>query len=270
MRREVLVLAVCITMLTVGCSRLERLSIIRPTAERGDFTQVTPVPDVSDKRRKQVPSSAAALLASATEYYRAGQMDLAARDGRQALKVDPRSGDAHSLLAAVDAARGDAASAGEHYRQAVSLSPSTGAYANNYGTWLCGNGRALESLDWFDKAITDPAYSTKDAAFANKGACARKAGQAALAEMAWRQALALQPVSTPALAGMAQLNFDAGRYMDARAFAERWLAIAPNDAEGLRLASQIEQKLGDSAAASRYLHRLQTSSPGPQTTPRPR
>ena len=64
------------------------------------------------------------------------------------------------------------------------------------------------------------------------------------------------------LSGMATLQFARGRYLDARAFAERWLSVAPTDAAGLDLAARIEQKLGDNAAAQRYLSRLQALPSG--------
>ena len=146
--------------------------------------------------------------------------------------------------------------------------PATGAYANNYGTWLCGNGRAAESLAWFEKAIADPNYPTRAAALANAGTCANRAGQPEQAEANWRQALAMDPGELQSLAGMAALQFARGRYLEARAFAERWLALSPVDAEGLQLASSIEQKLGDNVAAQRYLSRLQAIPSGSPTAPR--
>lgn len=262
MRREALVLACAVTLLAAGCSRLERLSIVKPTAERGDWTQVAEKHEVSDKGRKSAPVAAQQLLTAASEAYRAGKQDLAAQQARQALKADPGLADAHALLAAIASARGDAAAAGKHHQQAVALAPSTGAYANNFGTWLCGNGRAAESLAWFEKAVADPNYPTRAMALANAGTCANRAGQPVQAEANWRQALALEPGGLQSLAGMARLQFERGRYLEARAFAERWLAMAPSDPDGLQLASQIELKLGDTAASARYLHRLQALSPG--------
>ena len=79
--------------------------------------------------------------------------------------------------------------------------------------------------------------------------------------------MALQPENLPSLSGMAALQFARGRYLEARAFAERWLALTPADAEGLLLAAQIEQKLGDNVAAQRYLSRLQATPPGTPTAP---
>lgn len=268
MRRGPCMLALAVALFATGCSRLERLSFVKPTAERGGWTQVAPTYEVSDKGRKAAPMAAVQLLAAATDAYRAGKFDVAAQQARQALKADPTLADAHSLLAAIASAQGDNATAGQHYQQAVAISPAVGAYANNYGTWLCANGRAAESLGWFDKALADPNYPTPAAALANAGTCANRAGQADRAEANWRQALALDQGERQSLAGMAALQFARGRYLDARAFAERWLALAPQDADGLRLASQIEQKLGDNAAAQRYLSRLQANSPGTQTAPR--
>ena len=53
MRREVLPL-VALALLAAGCGKLERLSIVKPTAERGDWTQVAPEYEVSDKGRKAI------------------------------------------------------------------------------------------------------------------------------------------------------------------------------------------------------------------------
>lgn len=261
MRREALVLGSAVALLVAGCSRLERLSIVKPTAKRGDWTQVGEDYEVSDKGRRSAPMAAQQLLAAATDAYLAGQHDQADLQARQALKADPGLAGAHSLLAAIANVRGDAKAAGQHYSQAAALAPGTGVHANNYGTWLCGNGRAAESLGWFEKAVADPNYPTRAAALANAGTCANRAGQPALAEANWRQALALDPVEPYSLAGMAGLQFAQGRYLEARAFVERWLALSPADAEALQLASNIEQKLGDNLASQRYLLRLQAIPP---------
>lgn len=268
MRREALALLAVACLAANGCSKLERLSIVKPTAERGDYTQVAPTYDVSDKGRRGTPMAAGEQLASANELFRGGKLAQAEQEAQRALKSNPMLGDAHVLLAMVAAKRGDAAATGRHYQQALAIAPGNGLYANNYGAWLCGSGRAAESLGWFDRALADPTYPTRAAAFANAGSCARDAGQATVAEANWRQALALEPINLPALSGMADLQFRSGRYMDARAFAERWLAAAPTDGDGLRLAFQIEQKLGDNVSAQRYLSRLQAIPLGTTTAPR--
>ena len=263
-----LLVAACV-LATTSCRQLERLTIVRPSADRGEFRQVAPTYDVSGKasKKKVEPATAAQLVAAASSSFQAGRFDQSKQQAQQAIKADPQSGDAHTLLAALASNSGDVAAAGDHYRKALELSPGNGAYANNYGIWLCGNGHAQESLALFDKALTDQSYPTPTTALANAGACAQQAGQPARAEASWRQALTLDPTLPTALAGMAGLQFDRGQYMDARAFVQRWLAIAPQDASALQLAAQIEQKQGDNEAAQRYLLRLQALPPGASTVP---
>ncbi|MEO6155130.1 MAG: type IV pilus biogenesis/stability protein PilW [Thermomonas sp.] len=254
---------------STACSKFERLSIVRPTAERGDWEQVAPTYDVSGKGKgKQAQSfTAAQLVTAASASYAAGRFEQSRQQAQQAVKADPRSGDAHTLLAVIASRSGESTVAGEHYRKALDIAPANGAYANNYGIWLCGNGQARDSLAWFDKALADPAYPTPATALANAGTCAQQAGQPARAESSWRQALTLDPGMPPALAGMAGLKYGRGEYLDARAFVQRWLAITPQDATALGLAAQIEQKQGDNAAAQRYLLRLQAITPGASTVP---
>jgi type IV pilus assembly protein PilF len=262
-----LVLAICV-LATTSCRQLERLTIVRPSASRGEYRKVAPTYDVSGKDKKRSePASAAQLVASASASYEAGRFDQARQQALKAIKEDPQSGDAHTLLAALASRSGDDAAAGDHYRKALATAPGNGAYANNYGIWLCGNGHAQESLAWFDKALADQAYPTPATALANAGTCAQQAGQLARAETSWRQALALEPNLLSALAGMAGLQYARSEYLDARAFVQRWLAIAPQDPSGLQLAAQIEQKQGDNEAAQRYLLRLQAISPGASTVP---
>lgn len=261
-----LLLAGCM-LASTACRQLERLTIVRQSADRGKFVQVAPTYDVTGKTRKSAPKPPEQLLAEATRLYSAGQLDASRQKAEQVLKADPASGDAHLLLGLIASATGHAADAGGHFQQALEIAPGNGAYANNFGIWLCGNGRALESLAWFDKALADPAYPTPATALVNAGTCAQQAGQPVRAEASWRQVLALDPEMGSALAGLARLQFDRGQFMDARAFVQRWLAIAPQDANALRLAAQIEQKQGDNAAAQRYLLRLQALTPGATIAP---
>ncbi len=66
---------------------------------------------------------------------------------------------------------------------------------------------------------------------------------------------------TPLRAAMADSEYRAGHYFEARAFSERRLAAAPASPHVLQLASQIEQKLGDTAAAARYVQRIGAEFP---------
>ena len=234
-----------------GCSRL---SFVRPDVSRGEYTQTAPVVRVGDGDRKPVMAIHDRLLL-AQDRLRAGRLDEAKSHAEAVLGLDPRSGDAHTVLALVAGRQGRQADAGRHFARAAELAP-TGATLNNHGAWLCGNGRPAEALAWFDRALADPAYRERAGALANAGDCALRAGQDARADRDLREALRLDPGSTVALSAMAALALRRGDAFAARAFSQRRLAAGPADRHALQLASQIEQELGDTAAAERYTRRL--------------
>lgn len=256
-RNVFLVPVVLMLVAATGCSSMSRkFTFMRPDVSRKSVTRVAPEYDIKPDRGRSNASAARDSVARAEQRVRSGQWDQAEAEARTALKQDPKSADAYTILAIVADQRGRGDEAGKHYAKAAGLAPNRGSVANNYGAWLCGDGRAAESLAWFDRALADPAYPTPVAARANAGACAIDAGQAQRAARDLRAALAQQPQNPTALAAMARVEYANGNYMDARAFSERRLDAAPANDAVLRLASQIEQKLGDNQAAARYMQRL--------------
>lgn len=241
--------------------------------DREAYEERAPVYSVGDspatKRRLAVQDR----LALAGQRLQSGDLVAAEREAGAVLKLDPGSADAHTVLAVVHDQRGEAAKAGVFYKRAAELAPTQGRALNNYGAWLCGNGYPAEALVWLDRAVAAPGYATPASALANAGGCALKAGQFERAERDLRRALALDPANAYALAAMAENEYRQGRYFEARAFSERRLAAAAADADVLRLAADIENKLGDKIAANRYIRRLgelsdpNTAKPGQPSKP---
>ncbi|MEO5566265.1 MAG: type IV pilus biogenesis/stability protein PilW [Luteimonas sp.] len=248
-------------LVMVGCSRL---TFVKPSAERGGYTQVAPDYDVREDKQERGRTLALEQVAAAGDSLRDGRLDQAELQARAALKNDAKSADAYTILALLAEQQGQAAEAGKHYAKAAELAPTRGTTLNNYGAWLCRNGRAAESLKLFERALADPSYSTPAAALSNAGTCALQAGQPALADRALRGALEFDPDNAVALAGLAQSSFDSGNYLQARGFSQRRLAVAPATPQVLQLASQIEQKLGDFKASTRYVERLGAEFPQSQ------
>jgi len=254
------VMVLLLVSLLVGCAAMSRkFTFMRPDLTHREFTRTAP--EYTFKADRRTTSSAHERLMLAGQRLQAGQLDEAEKQARAALKAQPDSVDANTILAAVADQRGQAGQAGGYFAKAAELAPNRGEVLNNYGVWLCGNGRALESLSWFDRALSDPAYAGAANARVNAGACAADAGQLQRAERDLRMALAQQPENSLALAAMARAKYAMGQYLEARAFSERRLAAAPATAEVLRLASQIEHKLGDNQAAARYEQQVAVQFP---------
>ncbi len=200
-------------------------------------------------------------LTLSAEAFRVGQLDVAEKRARSALKLDPGRADAYVLLAALANQRGADAEAGPLFQKAAELAPQSGDVLNNYGAWLCGHGRAAEALTLFDRAVAAPGYRTPAAALANAGGCALDAGQPERAARDLRRSLALDPGNPYALESMARSEYAQARYFEARAFVQRRLAAAPATRSVLQLASQIEAQLGDTVASGRYLQRIRDEFP---------
>jgi type IV pilus assembly protein PilF len=179
------------------------------------------------------------------------------------LRLAGSDADAHTLLALALERQDKQDDAGKHYARAAELKPS-GATFNNQGAWLCRNARAAESLAWFDRALADRSYASPASALANAGACADAGGQPARAERDLRAALAIDPVNLVGLEALARHLHGRGDDFEARAFSQRRLDAGPASPAALIIASQIEEKLGDSAAAARYVQRLRTEFPHAQ------
>jgi type IV pilus assembly protein PilF len=200
-------------------------------------------------------------VALAQEYIRNGQYEIAMGRLEQALRLDPRSANAHTMMGLLNERIGRSERAGVSYRRAAQLEPDKGDFANNYGAWLCRNGQPSESLDWFEKALEDPFYRTPDLALSNAGRCARQAGEVGRADALLRRALEANPRNTTVLSELARLQFDQGDFLRARAFIQRRESAGTVDPETLELAARIEERLGDMDAANRYRTRLVNEFP---------
>lgn len=247
--------------LLVGVTGCSRVSFVRPNLDRKGFERTAPEVHVRTDDRKSGSSQSRRLIVQGGQLMAAGDLAGARDAAQKAVRVAPDSPQAHTLLALVLDRLGDAATAGKHYLRAAELAPAQGGVLNNYGTWLCGQNRHTESLDWFGRALQDPGYASPSVAMANAGACAQRAGNDAWAEQYASASIELDPANPVALGVMAGLAFRAGDAFRARAFSQRRLAAAPADAAALVLASQIEEKLGDKRAAARYVQQLRAEFP---------
>lgn len=248
-----LLLAIALTVVATGCSRL---TFIKPSAERGRYHQVAPDYNYGDTAESRRRSQVRQHVGEAGRALNAGDIELAAREAGTAVRLDDRSPDALTMMALVEMRRGNQEAAGRHYGQAAEFAPDDGGVQNNYGAWLCAQGRAAESMTYFERAVGNPNYGGRADAMANAGACAEAAGRGDRTEAYLRAALRMDPENGVALAAMAEYQYRKGQYLEARAFSQRRLDAAPATPDVLLLASQIEERMGDRAAAERYRQRL--------------
>jgi type IV pilus assembly protein PilF len=113
----------------------------------------------------------------------------------------------------------------------------------------------------FLKAAANPLYRTPFVAYTNAGVCARSAGRLEQAERYLRQALTAQVDYPETYAQLAGVLHERGSNLQARAFVERYLAVAPPTPDMLLLGHNIELALKDPAAAAGFRDRLRKEFP---------
>jgi type IV pilus assembly protein PilF len=204
-------------------------------------------------------------ISLANSYMEGGKLVDAENRARKAVASDPRSAQAHAMLALIQSRAGRDADAMKSFERALSLSPADGFLRNAHGAWLCGRGDFAGAEEDFRMALKDPAYTNTAQALGNAGRCAIRARNWISAAGYLRRAVVITPRDRGVLLMLAQAELQLGRAFDARAFVQRSDALGA-DAETLVLAARVEDAAGDAMAAARYRARLQAEFPRYETT----
>lgn len=185
-------------------------------------------------------------------YLRQNRMEQALDRLTKAVRQDPNNAEAHSVLAVLHHHLGQYSEAGYHYQRSVALAPDDSALLNNYGQFLCEQGKFKEGERHLQRAAANPLYRTPEVPLANAGACLLRDGQAEAAEEYFLKALRVNPDLPRALFSMAELRHQTGEHLSARGFYQRYLAVASQTPESLWLGIRIERELGDKDAVGSY------------------
>lgn len=226
---------------------------------------VTLLACASSAERKREQENAARAASAYTqlgiEYLRKGNYELSLTKLDKALELDPDSAQAHGAVAVLYERVGDDKLAEKHYKKALHLNPKDSGGHNNYGQFLCFQGRFKEANDEFMTAAKDPFYATPAVPLTNAGLCAKRIPDAVRAEQYFRQALQVDQKFSPALLQMAIYKFEQGAFLSARAYLERYQEVSEHNPESLWLAVRTEYALKDEITSGRYALMLREKFP---------
>ena len=189
-------------------------------------------------------------------YFERGDNDIALEKFKRALGHNPKLAIAHSGIATVYSAMNAKVDAERHYKLSVKHAPDDPVILNNYGTFLCQTGHYLEAVEYYKKTLANPFYRTPETVHENAGVCLMRAGEHQQAEKHFRQALARNPNMTVSLYNMVIVSAGKGESMNARAFIQRLEELTTLDEKVLKVAYQVEKKMGNDRAANQYLAQL--------------
>jgi type IV pilus assembly protein PilF len=190
------------------------------------------------------------------EYMQRGQYEVALEKLKRAIAQDLTYSPAHTVLAVLYETLGEMDLAEKQYQEALKYDPTDGGANNNYGAFLCSIGKYKDTDQYFLKAVKDPFYKTPAIAYANAGECSLGNGDLDKAERFLRQSLEYDNKLPAALLPMAEISYQKGNYLGARAFLQRFDSVGTLNEESLLLGYQIESSLGDVELANRYRSEL--------------
>lgn len=214
-----------------------------------------------DTPKQDKQSAAQTHTQLAATYMEQGHLKEAETALNKATGFDDQYVPAHTLLAILDWRINRLDDADREFRKAISLAPKDGDTNNNYGRFLCEQGKRDEAMKYFQRALADPFYKTPEVANANAGSCLLKGKDYAGAATYLRKALAIQPGYGPALLAMAQVDLDQGKAFEARGYLQRFETAGQATPESLLLGYQVATRLGDKDSAASYSSRLQDQFP---------
>ena len=201
----------------------------------------------------------------AVGYYEQGQYPFALDEVKMALLADPQYADGYGMRGLIYQAMGENGLAEDNFVRARKLAPGNPDLANNYGSFLCQNGRVAEAMPLFDAALGNRGYRSPASAANNAGSCALKTKDYASAERYLLQALQLTPDLPATNANLARVYFEKRDYVRANFFITRLNKVAKMEsltADVLWLGIKVQHKVGDKGAEAGWATQLRRHHPG--------
>lgn len=195
-------------------------------------------------------------------YMLDGRSAIALEEARIALAADPNYAPAYNLLGLTHMVLNEPRLAEDNFQKALRLAPGDPEISNNYGWFLCQNGREQGSIAYFMAAANNPLYTTPTKPYTNAGVCSVRLKDDKAAEEHLMTALRLSPTNTQALFWLADIAHRQGRYSEARQWAGDIEKMMEPTAEVIWLTLRIERKLGNREAEARYASQLRRRFPG--------
>ncbi len=189
-------------------------------------------------------------------YLFDGRAAVALEEARIALSVDPSYAPAYNLLGLTHMALNEPRMAEENFVKALRLAPGDPEINNNFGWFLCQNGRAKAAMAYFATSARNPLYSTPTKPNTNAGICAIQLKDDKAAEGYLLEALRLAPDNTQAMFWLSTLSYRQGQYAEAKRWMSEIEKIHELNAELMWLSLRIERKLGNREAEARLAGQL--------------
>lgn len=154
----------------------------------------------------------------------------------------------------------------EYYQKALKINNKNPSLLNQYGVFLCRNGKLEQSLELFMASAKILTNRDISGTYENAATCNLMAGNQEQAEQYFRRALNHNPEQKDSLLGMAEIEFGKGRFERTRSYLRRFEAVAKHTPRSLWLAVRNAHKMVDLDSLASYGLKLEQLFPDSQET----
>lgn len=197
-------------------------------------------------------------------YLQQNNFELASEKLIKALRQNPESVKANYVYAVLQDKLNQKELAEFHYQKATELDPKNSEAANNFGAFLCRNGRQLESEKYFIQALKNPLYKTPEFAYTNAAICMLQANELQRAKEYLRKAIAAKSDFGPALVAMGDVLYKERDYANAKIYLDRYHLSSKPSARSLWLTIRNTLELDEQGDIEELAQRLAAEFPDSQ------
>jgi type IV pilus assembly protein PilF len=191
-----------------------------------------------------------------SRYLSLNKLEIAKENLLQAVSDDPTNAQAHNALAFLYEKIKQLDDAEDEYETAQDLAPDDFGIQNNYGRFLCEQGKTEKAMPLLTAAGSNPLNDRSWLALTNAGRCLLNSGDKQKAEAYFRQALEAKKDYAPTLSAMQKISYEKGDLWAAKGFFERYGSVAAHTPETLFIAVHTERALGNLGSAKEYRNLL--------------
>ncbi|MDP1651964.1 MAG: type IV pilus biogenesis/stability protein PilW [Rhodocyclaceae bacterium] len=246
MKHDRLFVFTILLALLAGCAGSGSNNPGSQRAEKPIEQQTAQAPIVADERQRAKVHTDLGIA-----YLRDGKYEVALSEAQIAIDSLDSYAPAYNLLGLIYMALRQSEQAEANFRRAVGLAPNNPEINNNFGWFLCQNGKIKESFAYFNQVLRNPLYQTPAKALHNLGVCAIMDKDDASGEAYLFRALKLDSNNLRAYYLLADLGYRNKRYDDARDWLKQLHAKMDPTAETAWLALRIDRKLGNREGEAR-------------------
>jgi len=200
---------------------------------------------------------AATRISLGLGYLKMGDMSQAKHNLEKAKRFSPNLVQVHTAFAHYYETVGESELAITSFEQALSIKADSADTLNNYGVFLCRQGKIAAAEEQFLKAIAVPSYLLVAQSYENLSSCYLQNDDFEKAEVYLSKAIFHSPNRTSTLLQMVRLQYAMTNYKEGKLFLQKFERNTQRfTADSLALAYKLNRKLGKRRTASNYANML--------------